>query len=92
MLSFEFNILGGFWLVCSFHFRRLNIELRKQTNQKQAIRGYAIAPAASLASLSPVAASGTPTILATVINREPGMEPNIINISQKRVNYDKQRI
>ena len=65
MLSFEFNILGGFWLVCSFHFRRLNTELRKQTNQKQAIRGYAIAPAASLASLSPVATFGAPTILAT---------------------------
>ena len=60
--------------------------------KKQAFQGFAIATAASLASLSPVAASGTPTILATVINREPGMEPNIIKISQKRVNYDKQRI
>ena len=34
--------------------------------KKQAIRSSAIAPAASLASLSPVAAFGAPTILATV--------------------------
>ena len=34
--------------------------------KKQAIRGSAIAPAASLASLSPVATFGAPTILATV--------------------------
>ncbi|MCI6186287.1 MAG: hypothetical protein MR739_03815 [Spirochaetia bacterium] len=33
--------------------------------KKQAIRGSAIAPAASLASLSPVATFGAPTILAT---------------------------
>ena len=37
-----------------------------QTSQNQAIRGSAAAPAASLASLSPVAAFGAPTILATV--------------------------
>ena len=36
--------------------------------KKQAIRGSAIAPAASLASLSPVATFGAPTILATVCN------------------------
>ncbi|MCI6185971.1 MAG: hypothetical protein MR739_02195 [Spirochaetia bacterium] len=34
--------------------------------KNQAFRGSAIAPAASLASLSPVAAFGAPTILATV--------------------------
>ena len=34
--------------------------------QTRAIRGSAIAPAASLASLSPVATFGAPTILATV--------------------------
>ncbi|MDD7610020.1 MAG: hypothetical protein PUJ82_03805 [Spirochaetales bacterium] len=34
--------------------------------KKQAIRGSAIAPAASLASLSPVATICAPTILATV--------------------------
>lgn len=34
--------------------------------KKQAIRSFAVAPAASLASLSPVAAFGAPTILATV--------------------------
>ncbi|MCI6187466.1 MAG: hypothetical protein MR739_09905 [Spirochaetia bacterium] len=33
--------------------------------KKQAIRSSAIAPAASLASLSPVAAFGAPPILAT---------------------------
>ena len=33
--------------------------------QTRAIRGSAIAPAASLASLSPVATFGAPTILAT---------------------------
>ena len=33
--------------------------------KNQAIRGSAIAPAASLASLSPVATFGAPTILAT---------------------------
>ncbi len=35
--------------------------------KKQAIRSSAVAPAASLASLSPVAAFGAPTILATTI-------------------------
>ncbi|MCI6187070.1 MAG: hypothetical protein MR739_07835 [Spirochaetia bacterium] len=34
--------------------------------KKQAIRSFAIATAASFASLSPVAAFGAPTILATV--------------------------
>ena len=34
--------------------------------KNQAIRGFAIASAASLASLSPVATFGAPTILATV--------------------------
>ena len=40
--------------------------------KKQAIRDFAIAPAASLASLSPVATFGVPTILATVYNRKSG--------------------
>ena len=37
--------------------------------KKQAIRSFAVAPAASLASLSPVAAFGAPTILATTSGR-----------------------
>ena len=37
--------------------------------KKQAIRSSAVAPAASLASLSPVAAFGAPTILATTSGR-----------------------
>ena len=45
----------------SFKFFLGGFLLRKN----QAIRGSAIAPAASLASLSPVATFGAPTILAT---------------------------
>lgn len=37
--------------------------------KKQAIRSSAVAPAASLASLSPVATFGAPTILATTNGR-----------------------
>ena len=47
----------------SFEFYSLGGFLLRK---KQAIRGSAIAPAASLASLSPVATFGAPTILATV--------------------------
>ena len=65
MSSFEFFFLG--WLFASQKMREMLCISRPEfALQTRAIRGSAIAPAASLASLSPVATFGAPTILATV--------------------------
>ena len=64
MSSFEFLFLG--WLFASQKKREMHSISRPEfALQTRAIRGSAIAPAASLASLSPVATFGAPTILAT---------------------------
>ena len=63
MSSFDF-FLG--WLFASQKMREMLCISRPEfALQTRAIRGSAIAPAASLASLSPVATFGAPTILAT---------------------------
>ena len=55
------------WLFASQKMREMLCISRPEfALQTRAIRGSAIAPAASLASLSPVATFGAPTILATV--------------------------
>ena len=59
-LFFHFLFWVAFWLVCSPSTSSGN-----KPTKKQAIRGCAIASAASLASLSPVAGFAAPTILAT---------------------------
>ena len=65
MSSFEFLFLG--WLFASQKMREMLCISRPEfALQTRAIRGSAIAPAASLASLSPLATFGAPTILATV--------------------------
>ena len=59
-----FLFLGG--LFASQKKREIHSSSRPEfALQTRAIRGSAIAPAASLASLSPVATFGAPTILAT---------------------------
>ena len=65
MSSFKFFFFG--WLFASQKKREMHSISRPEfALQTRAIRGSAIAPAASLASLSPVATFGAPTILATV--------------------------
>ena len=65
MSSFKFLFFG--WLFASQKKREMHSISRPEfALQTRAIRGSAIAPAASLASLSPVATFGAPTILATV--------------------------
>ena len=59
-MNYDKILLGQ---MSSFNFFSLGGFLLRK---KQAIRGFAIATAASLASLSPVATFGAPTILATV--------------------------
>ena len=67
MSSFEFLFLFLGWLFASQKKREMHSISRPEfALQTRAIRGSAIAPAASLASLSPVATFGAPTILATV--------------------------
>ena len=67
MSSFEFLFLFLGWLFASQKKREVHSISRPEfALQTRAIRGSAIAPAASLASLSPVATFGAPTILATV--------------------------
>ena len=66
MSSFEFLFLFLGWLFASQKKREMHSISRPEfALQTRAIRGFAIAPAASLASLSPVATFGAPTILAT---------------------------
>ena len=65
MSSFKFLFFG--WLFASQKKREMHSISRPEfALQTRAIRGSAIAPAASLASLSPAATFGAPTILATV--------------------------
>ena len=64
MSSFKFLFFG--WLFTSQKKREMHSISRPEfALQTRAFRGSAIAPAASLASLSPVATFGAPTILAT---------------------------
>ena len=64
MSSFKFFFFG--WLFASQKKREMHSISRPEfALQTRAIRGSAIAPAATLASLSPVATFGAPTILAT---------------------------
>ena len=65
MSSFKFFFFG--WLFASQKKREMHSISRPEfALQTRAIRGSAIAPAASLAALSPVATFGAPTILATI--------------------------
>ena len=64
----NFHFLG--WLFASQKKREMHSISRPEfALQTRAIRSSAIAPAASLATLSPVAAFDAPTILATVYKR-----------------------